>query len=98
MNLVEAMRLSTRKSISINEISEVKERFFQFTEYYEKEFYRHDADRISACLPTIHQLRHIHDALRMCGPTFVYAQWCMERINGNITSSVKSRENPDANI
>ncbi|RPA78541.1 hypothetical protein BJ508DRAFT_211995, partial [Ascobolus immersus RN42] len=79
MNMVEAMRLSTRKTLDFNEVFEIKERFLQFVEYYERSFYRYDADRVVACLPVIHQLRHVHEAILMCGPTFVYAQWCMER-------------------
>ncbi|RPA73240.1 hypothetical protein BJ508DRAFT_216343, partial [Ascobolus immersus RN42] len=80
MNLVEAMRLSTRKILFQSEIDIVEERFFQFVAYYEKHFYRYDVNRLSACLPSIHQLRHIHDSLRDCGPCFIYAQWCMERV------------------
>lgn len=66
--------------------------------YYEKTFYQYDADRVVACLPSIHQLRHIHEAILMCGPTYVYAQWCMERVNGMITSCIKSKTKPDENI
>lgn len=98
MNLVQAMRLSTRKEIEDDEVDEIEERFKQFIEYYEKEIYKYDADRVVACLPSIHQLRHVADAIRAAGPTFVYAQWCMERVNGMITSSVKSRSRPDENI
>ncbi|RPA72439.1 hypothetical protein BJ508DRAFT_195545, partial [Ascobolus immersus RN42] len=79
MNLVEAMRLATRKVIRLGEVDEVKERMFRFVRYYEEEFYRFDADRVSACLPTIHQLRHIHEAILYWGPTYVYAQWAVER-------------------
>ncbi|RPA73363.1 hypothetical protein BJ508DRAFT_201300, partial [Ascobolus immersus RN42] len=80
MNMVDGMRLATRNQISQRELFEIRERFFQFVAYYEQTFYRYDADRISACLPVIHQLRHIHDAIEWCGPTYVYAQWCMERV------------------
>ncbi|RPA81737.1 hypothetical protein BJ508DRAFT_208965, partial [Ascobolus immersus RN42] len=79
MNMVEAMRLATRKVLKLSEIDEIEERFLQFNFYYEKNFYRFDADRISACLPSIHQLRHVAESIRDCGPTYVYAQWCMER-------------------
>ncbi|RPA72547.1 hypothetical protein BJ508DRAFT_334940 [Ascobolus immersus RN42] len=98
MNMVEAMRLSTRKVLDEYEAEEVGERFFQFVEYYEKEIYRYDIDRVTACLPTIHQLRHVHEAILNWGPTFSYAQWTVERINGMITSAVKSRKQPDENI
>lgn len=98
MNLVEAMRLSTRSTLTIVEVQEIQERFFQFVEYYERTFYQHDVDKVSACLPSIHQLRHIHEAILYCGPTYVYAQWCMERVNGLITSGIKSRTKPDENI
>ncbi|RPA79046.1 hypothetical protein BJ508DRAFT_211589, partial [Ascobolus immersus RN42] len=79
MNMVEAMRLSTRKILKFSEIDIIEERFKQFVYYYEKHFYRYDCDRISACLPSIHQVRHVADCIRACGPTFVYAQWCVER-------------------
>ncbi|RPA73756.1 hypothetical protein BJ508DRAFT_215961 [Ascobolus immersus RN42] len=71
MSLIEGMRLSTRKTLTVREVYEIKERFFQFVAYYEKTFYRYNVDRISACLPTIHQLRHIHEAILNCGPTYV---------------------------
>ncbi|RPA76541.1 hypothetical protein BJ508DRAFT_199973, partial [Ascobolus immersus RN42] len=79
MNLVQAMRLSTYKVIDEAEVDEIEERFLQFVEYYEREFYCYDLDRVHACQPVIHQLRHIADAIRFAGPLYVYAQWSMER-------------------
>ncbi|RPA74662.1 hypothetical protein BJ508DRAFT_215155, partial [Ascobolus immersus RN42] len=80
MNLVDGIRLATRRTLDLDEVDQVRERFFQFVDYYERTFYRYDADRVSACLPTIHQLRHVHEAILICGPMFVYAQWSMERV------------------
>ncbi|RPA71322.1 hypothetical protein BJ508DRAFT_218163, partial [Ascobolus immersus RN42] len=80
MNMVEGMRLATRRSLTFEEVDEIRERFFQFVAYYEKTFYRYDINRVSACLPTIHQLRHVHEAILACGPMYAYAQWSMERV------------------
>lgn len=95
---MEAIRLSIRKVLYFNEIEVVRLRFFNFVAYYEKTFYRYDVDRILACLPTIHQLRHVHEALRDCGPSFLYAQWCIERINRLITQAIRSKGKPNENV
>ncbi|RPA81523.1 hypothetical protein BJ508DRAFT_209165 [Ascobolus immersus RN42] len=86
MNLVQGIRLATRKELFEYEVDEIRIRFQKFVAYYEEVFYRYDINRVGACLPSIHQLRHVHEAITHCGPMYSYAQWAMERMNGAITA------------
>lgn len=98
INLVEAIRLSVKHEISPAEIEEIRNKFFRFTGFFEKHIYRHEYGRISACLPSFHQLRHVADEIEQMGPMYVYSQWTCERACGMMCESVKSRVSPNENM
>lgn len=65
--------------------------FERWVDYYEYRFYQYKWDRLSACLPVIHQLLYVADAIEWLGPTFAYSQWTMERV---CRMMVKTARNP----
>lgn len=98
INLVKAIRLSVKYSLTAKEVSEIRNRFFRFTAWYEKNVYRYEFKRLSACLPSIHQLRHVADCIEEVGPMYVYSQWTCERACGMMARSAKSMVKPNENM
>jgi hypothetical protein len=96
--LMYAMNMATDITLTDNDIKEVEDTIFKFSEYYETTFYARKWDRLSACLPVFHQLIHVADALRWIGPMHVYAQWAMERMCGMLTKTAKSRVKANRNM
>lgn len=64
----------------------------------EEYFYRYDWERLGACRPVFHQLRHVAEAIRWAGPMYVYWQYPMERLCGMIKFQIKSRQKTNVNI
>jgi hypothetical protein len=96
--LVDAIVLLEKHSVTATEIHTVKDLIIQFSQYYEGRFYQQQWNRLRVCLPTMHQLLHIHQFLTAIGPAYVYWQWPMERLCGMITQTAKSRSAANQNI
>ena len=69
-----------------------------FLRYNERRFYRMEWARIGACLPVMHQLRHVAEQIRQTGPTGESNQFPAERFNGHTSSNCKSRVAANVNI
>ncbi|KAA8895666.1 hypothetical protein FN846DRAFT_751348, partial [Sphaerosporella brunnea] len=78
--LVDAVVLLEKQCLSHADINAVQTLVFQFSEYYEKQFYKNQWNWLCVCLTTFHQLLHLHEVLSAIGPTYVYWQWPMERL------------------
>lgn len=91
LNLIDAVRLSVDNMIAEGEIPVIEQRLRRFVHYYENRYYGRSWERLSSCLPVIHQVLHVAQAIRWLGPMYVYSQWPMERVCGMIAASAKSR-------
>jgi hypothetical protein len=96
--LVDAIVLLEKHSISAAEIQIVKDLIIRFSQYYEGRFYQQQWNRLRVCLPTMHQLLHVHQFLTALGPAYGYWQWPMERLCGMITQTAKSRSAANQNM
>lgn len=54
--------------------------------------------RLKACLPVVHQILHVPQALRWAGPMDVYSQRAIERFCSTLAKSAKSRVATSRNI
>ncbi|KAJ3816566.1 hypothetical protein EV361DRAFT_802934 [Lentinula raphanica] len=61
---------------------------------YERLYYQHDPERVSACPLTIHGLLHIPDALEEIGPIWTHWAFPTERFCGRLQPAIKSRRHP----
>jgi hypothetical protein len=96
--LVDAIVLLERHSISEAEIRTVKDLIIRFSHYSEGRFYKQQWNRLRVCLPTMHQLLHVHQFLTALGPAYVYWQWPLERLCIMITQTAKSRSAANQNM
>jgi hypothetical protein len=96
--LVDAVVLLEKHCLSDADVTAVKNLIIRFSEYYERRFYQEKWDHLRVCLPTFHQLLHIHEALTAIGPMYVYWQWPMERLCGMITQTAKSKVAANQNM
>lgn len=76
----------------------VRDNINQFLRHYERDYYKHDYERLSFCLPVFHYIAHVADALLDIGPQYVYTQWCVERACGTLSRGCKSRAEANRNI
>jgi hypothetical protein len=95
---VDAVVLLEKHCLRQADIKAVENLIIQFSQYYERQFYRKQWNRLRVCLPTFHQLLHLHEALSAIGPTYVYWQWPMERLCGMITQTAKSKVAANENM
>jgi hypothetical protein len=96
--LVDAILLLEKHDLAMAEIERAKNLLSQFSQYYERRFYQQQWERLRACLPTFHQLLHMHEFLKAIGPAYIYWQWPMERLCGMITQTAKSRSAANQNM
>lgn len=98
LNFVMIIRLSTLYQITLVELEQLYYRILRFSKYMEEYMYRYDYDRVGACRPVFHQLRHVAEAIRWAGLMYVYWQFSMERLCGMIKFQIKSRSKTNVNI
>jgi hypothetical protein len=96
--LVDAILVLEKHTLTTAEIEMVKNLIIKFSQYYEGRFYQQQWDRLRVCLPTLHQLLHMHEFLTAIGPAYIYWQWPMERLCGMITQTAKSRSAANQNM
>lgn len=80
------------------QVSTIQQGIIRFVEHYEREYYRHDESRVSACRSTVHYLLHIAQNIRDCGLPQIYWQFPAERTCGILTQKVKSRSSANRNL
>ncbi|KAI0061239.1 hypothetical protein BV25DRAFT_1870912 [Artomyces pyxidatus] len=96
--LVPLLNTCLQFEIDDEEIEEVRQGFIKWVIEYERLYYQHTPDRLSACPVTIHALLHIADNIKLCGP--VWAAWAfpIERQCGLLQRRIKSRRFPYVNM
>lgn len=98
VNFVLMCHLMIQYKLTLEELEELYFRVLRFSTYYEESMYRYDYERLGACRPILHQLRHGAEAIRWAGPMFVYWQFPMERFCGMVKFQIKSRTSANVNI
>lgn len=98
ISLVEGIQLSCDYVLSENDLVIMDRRMREFSQYYERRYYRGEWGRLKACLPVFHQILHVPQALRWAGPMYAYSQWAMERFCGTLAGMAKSRVATNQNI
>ena len=98
VSFTQALLLLCAYKITPAELDEVEERLLRFGSYWENRFVNQRWDKLHACLPTLHQLRHCAETIRWDRPMVGYAQWSMEILNGIVNRATKSRVQANASI
>lgn len=98
VNYVNVVRGIKAHSHTEASLALLEHQILKFCTYWERRFYGGDWLRLSACLPSIHQLRHFPSAIRWAGPTEGYGQPAGERLNGHTARTAKSRTSANVNI
>jgi hypothetical protein len=65
---------------------------------YIRTFYKHDYNRLAACLSVFHDIIHFPDVIEKLGPMWVYTQFPMERLIGVLGPLVRSGRHPYQNL
>ncbi|KAI4293859.1 hypothetical protein K525DRAFT_213980 [Schizophyllum commune Loenen D] len=98
VELVRIINICLQFEITREEIAEVRHGFQQWVADYEKIYYQHDPDRVSACPLTIHALLHVADSIEYMGPVWCYWAFPMERYCGTLTPAINTRRFPYASL
>ncbi|PPR05543.1 hypothetical protein CVT24_003285 [Panaeolus cyanescens] len=94
------MRLHTLLNLCLQleftelELTTIEQGFCTWVKDYEKLYYMHDPERLSACPLTIHSLLHIAWGIRYAGPVGCYWAFPMERHCNALLPSVRSKCHP----
>ncbi|KAJ3745231.1 hypothetical protein EV360DRAFT_57488 [Lentinula raphanica] len=75
-------------------LAELRSACHEWVKDYEKLYYQHDPERVSACPLTIHGLLHIPDALEEIGPVWTHWAFPTERYCGRLQPAIQSRRHP----
>ncbi|TRM55775.1 hypothetical protein BD626DRAFT_415516 [Schizophyllum amplum] len=98
VELVRLVQICLQFEITHDEICDVRAGFQKWVVDYEKIYYQHNPERVSACPLTIHALLHIADSIEYMGPVWCYWAFPMERYCGNLQPALKSRRYPYASL
>ncbi|KAJ2924111.1 hypothetical protein H1R20_g12985, partial [Candolleomyces eurysporus] len=98
VDLVKLMNLCLQFEITKDDIQRIREGFQAWVTEYERLYYQHNLDRVSACPVTIHALLHIADGIEAMGPVWAYWAFPIERFCGKLGRTIKSRRNPYKNL
>ncbi|PPR05894.1 hypothetical protein CVT24_006642, partial [Panaeolus cyanescens] len=98
MQLVSLLKLCLDLEYTEEEIDLLEAGFVEWVEEYERLYYQHDYDRLSACPLTIHALLHIAWGIRTAGPVGAYWAFLMERHCNALLPAVRSKRYPYASI
>ncbi|UZO03187.1 uncharacterized protein OCT59_023596 [Rhizophagus irregularis] len=97
-NIVKAVKLCLEPVISEDQVDDVQQLLKKFLDYYEKEYYQHNSQRLAACQISFHYLLHVANCIKYCGPSWTHWQFPMKRICGILQLLIKSRLNPYSNL
>ncbi|KAF7773523.1 hypothetical protein Agabi119p4_5690 [Agaricus bisporus var. burnettii] len=98
MKLVGLLKMCLEFEISGEMLDVIDQGFQAWVEDYEKFYYAHHLNRLSACPLTVHALLHIAWGIRVAGPVWAYWAFPMERHCNSLLPSIRSRRHPYASI
>ncbi|EKM79514.1 hypothetical protein AGABI1DRAFT_92026 [Agaricus bisporus var. burnettii JB137-S8] len=98
MDLVGLLKLCLALEIDGEEMERVDRGFETWVKDYEKLYYQHKPERLSACPLTVHALLHIGWSIRTMGPVWTYWAFPMERHCNLLLTSIGSRRHPYASM
>ncbi|PKB96659.1 hypothetical protein RhiirA5_385197, partial [Rhizophagus irregularis] len=78
-NFVKSVKLCLEPEISEEQIDDVQILLKKFSDYYEREYYQNNGQRLAACKISFHYLLHVADSIKYCGPSWTHWQFPMER-------------------
>ncbi|GET66786.1 hypothetical protein GLOIN_2v1644898 [Rhizophagus irregularis DAOM 181602=DAOM 197198] len=84
--------------ISEEQIDDVQILLKKFSDYYEREYYQNNGQRLAACKISFHYLLHVADSIKYCGPSWTHWQFPMERVCGILQPLIKSKIKPYSNL
>jgi hypothetical protein len=91
ISLVEGIEQST-SSIAFDKIdNSIRHPMNAFLQHFQDHYYRLEHARLSACRSQVHMLAHVADTVQWIGPLSTCAQWCCERLCGDLVRSIKNR-------
>ncbi|XP_006457060.1 hypothetical protein AGABI2DRAFT_146706 [Agaricus bisporus var. bisporus H97] len=98
MRLVELLKMCLEYEIDAEMLDQIDVGFQSWVEDYERLYYAHELDRLSACPLTLHALLRIAWGIRVAGPVWAYWAFPMERHCNTLLPSIRSRRHPYAAI
>ncbi|UZO29815.1 uncharacterized protein OCT59_023270 [Rhizophagus irregularis] len=97
-NIVKAVKLCLEPVILEDQVDDVQQLLKKFLDYYEREYYQHNSQRLAVCQISFYYLLHVANCIKYCGPSWTYWQFPMERICGILQPLIKSRLNLYSNL
>lgn len=98
ISLVEGIEQSA-SPIAINNIDNcIRHPMNVFLQHFQEHYYRLEHARLSACRSQVHMLAHVADTVQWIGPLSTCAQWCCERLCGDLVQSIKNRVSANRTI
>ncbi|POG67634.1 hypothetical protein GLOIN_2v1644898 [Rhizophagus irregularis DAOM 181602=DAOM 197198] len=98
VNFVKAVKLCLEPEISEEQIDDVQILLKKFSDYYEREYYQNNGQRLAACKISLHYLLHVANSIKYCGPSWTHWQFPMERVCGILQPLIKSKIKPYSNL
>ncbi|XP_006458586.1 hypothetical protein AGABI2DRAFT_141379 [Agaricus bisporus var. bisporus H97] len=98
MRLVQLLKMCLEFEITEEMLDQIDGGFRSWVVDYERLYFSHERDRLSACPLTIHALLHIAWGIRIAGPVWAYWAFPMERHCNTLLPSIRSRRHPYASI
>ncbi|GES82418.1 hypothetical protein GLOIN_2v1644898 [Rhizophagus clarus] len=95
---VKAVKLCLEPEISKEQIDDVQLLLKKFSDYYKREYYQNNGQRLAACKISFHYLLHVADSIKYCGPSWTHWQFPMERMCGILQPLIKSKIKPYSNL
>nr|GAT46963.1 predicted protein [Mycena chlorophos] len=97
-DLGKIIKLCLRWEIKHSEIDRLEAMIVDWVRKYEEYYYQLKPERLAVCTLTIHDLLHVADDIRNCGPSWTTWTFMMERFCGFLQHGLHSRKRPHANI
>ncbi|CAB5181446.1 unnamed protein product [Rhizophagus irregularis] len=97
-NFVKSVKLCLEPEISEEQIDDVQILLKKFSDYYEREYYQNNGQRLAACKISFHYLLHVANSIKYCGPSWTHWQFPIERVCGILQPLIKSKIKPYSNL
>ena len=86
-------QLACKWNLCESDVVELEGKIVAFFEHFRDYYFNLRDERVQLCRYVIHELLHLPDAIRDCGPICLLAQWNTENYIGSITRRCNAKSN-----